>query len=78
MPLQRTPRKKHAKAVLPLALLALAGLSACGDSVPEQALLGGGAGAVTGAVVGGSVLTGAAVGAAGNVVYCQAYPGRCR
>jgi hypothetical protein len=78
MSLQRAPREIHAKVVYPLAFLALAGLSACGDSVPEQALLGGGAGAVTGAVVGGSVLTGAAVGAAGNVVYCQAYPGRCR
>ncbi|MGX0975175.1 hypothetical protein ACSSVY_000873 [Roseovarius sp. MBR-51] len=60
-----------------LAVLALGTLVACGDTVPEQALLGGGAGALTGAAVGGSVLTGAAVGAAGNVVYCQAYPGRC-
>lgn len=60
-----------------LAALAFLGLAACGDSVPEQALLGGGAGAITGAVVGGSVITGAAVGAAGNVVYCQAYPSRC-
>ncbi|WP_417726133.1 hypothetical protein [Roseovarius sp.] len=60
-----------------LALLAFGTLAACGDTIPEQALLGGGAGALTGAVVGGSVVTGAAVGAAGNVVYCQAYPGRC-
>lgn len=78
MSIQRAPRDTHAKVVVPLAFLVLVGLAACGDSVPEQALLGGGAGAVTGAVVGGSVLTGAAVGAAGNVVYCQAYPGRCR
>jgi len=64
--------------VLPgLSALALIALAACGDTVPEQAVLGGGAGAITGAVVGGSVLTGAAVGAAGNVVYCQAYPSRC-
>ena len=60
-----------------LAMLALVALSACGDTIPEQAVLGGGAGAITGAVVGGSVLTGAAVGAAGNVAYCQVYPGRC-
>ncbi|SLN64504.1 hypothetical protein PEL8287_03555 [Roseovarius litorisediminis] len=60
-----------------LAVTALVGLSACGDTIPEQAVLGGGAGAITGAVVGGSVLTGAAVGAAGNVVYCQTYPSRC-
>ncbi|MGX0878168.1 hypothetical protein ACSSV4_002865 [Roseovarius sp. MBR-154] len=75
---RRAPKEKQSNVVFPLAFLALAGLAACGESVPEQALLGGGAGAVTGAVVGGSVLTGAAVGAAGNVVYCQAYPGRCR
>ena len=66
------------KAIPMLSALALMGLAACGDTVPEQALLGGGAGAVTGAVVGGSVITGAAVGAAGNVVYCQAYPSRCK
>ncbi|MDA3857246.1 hypothetical protein SAMN04487859_10565 [Roseovarius lutimaris] len=65
------------KVIPMLSALALMGLAACGDTVPEQALLGGGAGAVTGAVVGGSVITGAAVGAAGNVVYCQAYPSRC-
>lgn len=65
------------KVIPMLSALALTALAACGDTVPEQALLGGGAGAVTGAVVGGSVITGAAVGAAGNVVYCQAYPSRC-
>lgn len=60
-----------------LFVLAFGTLVACGDTIPEQALLGGGAGALTGAAVGGSVVTGAAVGAAGNVVYCQANPGRC-
>ncbi|SEL77920.1 hypothetical protein SAMN05443999_10811 [Roseovarius azorensis] len=66
------------RGVTPLfAVMGLAALVACGDTVPEQALLGGGAGAIAGAAVGGSVITGAAVGAAGNVVYCQAYPGRC-
>ncbi|MEQ8901578.1 MAG: hypothetical protein RID11_20180 [Roseovarius sp.] len=73
----RKPQKKQLRIVSAMAAIALLGLAACGDTVPEQALLGGGAGAVTGAVVGGSVVTGAAVGAAGNVIYCQAYPGRC-
>lgn len=75
---RKSYRNLQSRVVSSLAALALAGLAACGDTVPEQALLGGGAGAVTGAVVGGSAITGAAVGAAGNVVYCQAYPGRCR
>jgi hypothetical protein len=57
--------------------LALMALAACGDTIPEQALLGGGAGAIAGAAVGGSVLTGAAVGAAGNVIYCQATQTSC-
>lgn len=72
----RTPRIFRGLAPV-LGVLALGALVACGDTVPEQALIGGGAGALTTAVVGGSVVTGAAVGAAGNVVYCQAYPGRC-
>lgn len=72
----RTPRIFCGLAPL-MGVLALGALAACGDTVPEQALIGGGAGALTTAVVGGSVVTGAAVGAAGNVVYCQAYPGRC-
>ncbi len=59
------------------ASLALVALAACGDTIPEQALLGGGAGAIAGAAVGGSVLTGAAVGAAGNVIYCQATQTSC-
>ena len=73
----RKLQSKQPRIASSIAAIALLGLAACGDTVPEQALLGGGAGAVTGAVVGGSVITGAAVGAAGNVVYCQAYPGRC-
>ena len=60
-----------------LAVVALAGLAACGDTFGEQALIGAGAGAGTAAVVGGNVGTGALVGAAGNVAYCQTYPGRC-
>lgn len=61
---------------LPLATVAL--LAACGNTPGEQALLGGGAGAVGGAVLGGDPLLGAAAGAGGNVLFCQAYPHRCR
>ncbi|MES0863606.1 hypothetical protein ABLN87_14735 [Ruegeria sp. SCPT10] len=48
-----------------------AGLSACGDTTGEQALLGGGAGAVGAAVLSADPLFGAAIGAAGNVLYCK-------
>ena len=58
-------------------LLALGGLVACGDTVGEQAVIGGAAGAGTAAVLDGNILAGAAVGAAGNVAYCQAYPHKC-
>ena len=61
-----------------LLILGLSGpLAACGNTVPEQALFGGAAGLGTAAVVGGSLVTGAAVGAAGNVAFCQVYPGKC-
>ncbi|WP_135501863.1 hypothetical protein [Roseovarius aestuariivivens] len=55
----------------------VATLSGCGDTLPEQALIGAGAGAGAAAVVDGSLATGALVGAAGNVAYCQSNPGRC-
>ncbi|MRU14273.1 hypothetical protein FDP25_02405 [Roseovarius sp. A21] len=60
-----------------MALSSILGLAACGDSVPEQALFGAGAGVGTAAVLDGSLAAGAVVGAAGNVAYCQAYPDRC-
>ena len=60
-----------------LALCALLGLAACGDTLGEQALLGGAAGAGTAVVTNSDPLTGAAVGAAANVAYCQTYPERC-
>ncbi|MBI6629626.1 hypothetical protein [Pontibaca salina] len=56
----------------------MAGLSACGDTLGEQALYGAGAGAATAAVLDGNILGGAAVGAAGNALYCQNNPGKCR
>lgn len=55
-----------------LAMATCAGLSACGDTTGEQALLGGGAGAVGAAVLNSDPLFGAVVGAAGNVLYCKA------
>ena len=62
--------------------LALAGalcasLAACGDTVGEQALVGAGAGAATAVVLDGKPFTGAVVGAAGNLLYCQTNPGKC-
>lgn len=54
--------------------LALAG---CGQNLGQQAVLGGGTGAVVAAATGGDPLTGAAVGAAGNVAFCQLYPAQC-
>ncbi|WP_300068137.1 hypothetical protein [uncultured Ruegeria sp.] len=54
-----------------IALATCAGLAACGDTTGEQALLGGGAGAVGAAVLSADPLFGAAVGAAGNVLYCK-------
>ncbi|QGX97791.1 hypothetical protein EI983_05670 [Roseovarius faecimaris] len=52
-------------------VLGLAPLAGCGDTALEQAVLGAGAGAGTAAILDGNILTGAAVGAAGNVLYCQ-------
>ncbi len=66
----------------PFALVAALGaaltLSACGDNLAEQGIFGAGAGAGVAAVTGGNAATGAAVGAAGNIAYCQAYPARCQ
>ena len=57
-----------------LALAASVGLAACGGTIAEQGI-GGAAGAA--AITGGALLQGAAIGAAGNVAYCQLNPGRC-
>nr|WP_204115101.1 hypothetical protein [Shimia biformata] len=57
--------------------LACGTLAACGDTALEQGLLGAGAGAGAAIVTGGNAATGAIVGAAGNVAYCQANPGKC-
>lgn len=60
-----------------IAACGLCALAACGDTLGEQALLGGAAGAGTAVVTDGNAITGAAVGAAANIAYCQAYPERC-
>ena len=54
-----------------------AGLAACGDNTGEQALYGTGAGAVGSALLDGNIVTGAAVGAAANLIYCTENPGKC-
>ena len=62
---------------LGLALAAMAALSACGDTLGEQALIGAGAGAGTAILLEGDAATGAILGGAANVAYCRTYPGRC-
>ncbi|MDF1669824.1 MAG: hypothetical protein P1U83_09425 [Roseovarius sp.] len=59
-----------------LVLISFSGLAACGDTALEQAVIGAGAGAGTAAVLDGNLLTGAAVGAAGNLIYCQTKKGK--
>ena len=60
-----------------LPLLALGGLAACGDTVAEQAIVAGGAGAAAAIALDGRPFTGAVLGAAGNLVYCQSSPASC-
>ncbi len=52
-------------------------LAACGDTIGEQALAGGAIGAGVAVLGDGTLVKGAAIGAAGNIAYCQLYPGRC-
>lgn len=59
------------------AVAVCAGLAACGDTVGEQAILGAGAGAATAVVLDTNVGAGAAIGAAGNVLYCKQNPSKC-
>lgn len=60
-----------------VAAAGLAGLAACGDTATEQALYGAGAGAATAVVLDGNPFTGAVVGSAGNLLYCQTQPSKC-
>ncbi|HBS51249.1 MAG TPA: hypothetical protein DEA05_14740 [Rhodobacteraceae bacterium] len=59
------------------ALAVCAGMAACGDTVEQQALYGAGAGLGTALVLDGNPLTGLALGAAGNTLYCQLGAGNC-
>ena len=52
-------------------------LAACGQTLGEQATLGGAAGVGAAYVTKGDVLTGAVAGAAANVLYCQLQPEKC-
>lgn len=60
-----------------LGLALCAGLAACGDTIAEQAAIGGAAGVGTAAVLDGNLVTGAVAGAATNVLVCQTQPDRC-
>ncbi len=61
-----------------IAVALLAGLAACGDTFEEQALIGAGAGGATAVATDTDVATGALLGAAGNVAFCNARPQNCR
>ncbi len=60
-----------------LYLAALLAVAACGDTALEQGAIGAGAGAGAAVLLGGDVATGAATGAAANVIFCQTNPGKC-
>ncbi|WP_371226518.1 hypothetical protein [Roseovarius sp. 2305UL8-3] len=52
-------------------------LAACGETPLEQGVFGAGVGLGTAAVLDGNLAAGAAIGAAGNLLYCQTNPNRC-
>ena len=58
--------------------LTVLALSACGENVPEQSVLGAGAGVGAAVLLSGGIAAGAIVGAADNVAYCKTQPNRCR
>jgi hypothetical protein len=60
-----------------LAVAASFSLAACGATVGQQSAGGGAIGAGLAALTGGNLAKGAAIGAAGNVLYCGANPGAC-
>ncbi|MFW8634763.1 hypothetical protein [Cribrihabitans pelagius] len=60
-----------------IVLVASGGLAACGKTTGEQVIYGAGAGAAGSALLDGNVVTGAAVGAAANVIYCKENPYKC-
>lgn len=60
-----------------LSLAAAAGLAACGDTITDQAVGGAAIGAGAAVITENNIAKGAAVGAAGNLLYCQLNPGKC-
>ncbi|UWQ77220.1 hypothetical protein [Leisingera sp. M658] len=60
-----------------IGLALCAALAACGDTTGERLVYGAGAGAAGAAVLDANLVTGAAVGAAANLVYCEENPHRC-
>jgi L-aminopeptidase/D-esterase-like protein len=67
----------HLRALV--ALAAVSALAACGEDPFEQGLYGAGAGAGAALLAQGDVASAAALGAMGNVAYCQFYKGAgCR
>ncbi len=65
------------KKYLAFGFAALVALSACGKTPLEQGLMGAGAGVAAATVMGTDAATGAAIGGAANVLYCQNNPGKC-
>ena len=61
--------------IIPVSLCA--GLAGCGDTIGEQVLVGGGVGAGAAAIAGSSIAGGAAIGALGNVAYCEPSLSNC-
>lgn len=59
------------------ALALFGGLAACGETMDQQALIGGAAGVGTAVLLQGNPIVGLAAGAAGNVLYCQQNPNKC-
>ena len=66
-----------ARKALALALAVPLFLAACGDTIGEQALSGAVVGAGTAAIFDGDIGAGAAVGAVGGLLCCQAFDTRC-
>ncbi len=64
---------KHIFAALGLCTV----LAACGDTIADQAIAGTAIGAGAAVITNGTIAKGAVIGAAGNIAYCQLYPGRC-
>ena len=61
-----------------LALGMCGALGACGDTIGEQVFAGGAIGAGAAAVTSGDIIQGAAIGAVGNLAYCQVSPESCQ